>query len=269
MHILYKSESEIELMRKSALLVSATLAEVALELKPGMSLLEIDRLAEEYIISHNAIPSFKDYQGFPNAACISVNEAVVHGIPNDYKLKDGDIVSVDLGVILNGFHGDSAYTFAIGNVDADTLELMKDTKASLYKGIECAVAGRRIGDISFAIQQYTERERGYGVVRELVGHGLGRDLHEDPQIPNYGRRGKGRKLKEGLVICIEPMINLGGREISYLEDGWTVVTRDGSNSAHYEHVVYVKKGASEVLSDFAPIEGAEKANPELNDGYLD
>ncbi len=268
MSIFYKSGDEIELMRQSAQLVSATLAEVARMIKPGMSLLEIDRLAEDFIISHHAVPSFKNYQGFPNTACISVNEAVVHGIPSDYRLKDGDIVSVDLGVIRNEFHGDSAYTFAVGDVDEDTLRLLKDTKASLYKGIEAAVAGKRIGDISFAIQQYTERERGYGVVRELVGHGLGRELHEAPQIPNYGRRGKGHKLKEGLVICIEPMINLGSKEVSYLEDGWTVVTRDGSNSAHYEHVVYVKKGGAEILSDFAPIEEAERANPALNDSYL-
>lgn len=268
MSIFYKSTDEIALMRKSARLVSSTLAEVASFLRPGLTLLEIDKLAEDYIRSHDAIPSFKNYQGFPNSACISVNEAVVHGIPSDYALKDGDIVSVDLGVILNEFHGDSAYTFAIGNVDNKILELLQVTKTSLYKGIERTVVGNRTGDISFAIQQYTEKERGYGVVRELVGHGLGRDLHEDPQVPNYGKRGRGRKLKEGLVICIEPMINLGGKEVAYLEDGWTVVTKDGSVSAHYEHVVLAKKGAAEILSDFEPIEKSEKANPELNDSYL-
>ncbi len=267
MSIYYKSADEIELMRKSARLVSQTLAEVASSLKPGMTLLEIDRLAERFIRSHGAIPSFKNYHGFPNAACISVNEAVVHGIPSDYPLKDGDIVSVDLGVILNDFHGDSAYTFAIGDVNRNVLSLLRDTKDALYKGIEQAVVGNRIGDISFAIQQHTEKERGYGIVRELVGHGLGRSLHEDPQVPNYGKRGKGRKLKEGLVICIEPMINLGGKEVAHKEDGWTVVTRDGSVSAHYEHVVLVKKGTAEVLSDFGGIEEAEKANAALNSHY--
>lgn len=256
------------MMRRSAQLVSRTLAEVAAFLKPGLTLLEIDQLAEDFIRSHHGIPSFKNYQGFPNAACISVNEAVVHGIPGDYALQSGDIVSVDLGAILEGYHGDSAYTFAIGEVDEKVLTLLRVTKAALYKGIEQAVAGNRIGDIAYAVQQHTEGEHGYGVVRELVGHGLGQDLHEDPQIPNYGRRGKGRKLKEGLVICIEPMVNLGGKEVAYLDDGWTVVTKDGSVSAHYEHVVRVRKGTPEVLSDFSGIEQAEKANTALNDSYL-
>ena len=255
-------------MRRSAQLVSQTLAEVAAFLKPGLTLLEIDQLAEDFIRSHQAVPSFKNYQGFPKSACISVNEAVVHGIPGDYALQSGDIVSVDLGAILDGYHGDSAYTFAIGAVDEKVLALLRITKAALYKGIEQAVAGNRVGDIAYAVQQHTEAEHGYGVVRELVGHGLGTDLHEDPQIPNYGRRGKGRKLKEGLVICIEPMINLGGKEVAYLDDGWTVVTKDGSVSAHYEHVVHVRKGAAEVLSDFSIIEAAEKANTALNDSYL-
>jgi len=255
-------------MRESAKLVSATLAEVASFLKPGLTLLEVDSFAEEFIRKNNAVPSFKNYQGFPNTACLSVNDAVVHGIPDEYVLKDGDVISVDLGVILNGFHGDSAYTFAIGNVKEETLTLLKDTKKSLYIGIEKAVVGNRVGDIGYAIQQFTEKERKYGVVRELVGHGLGRELHEDPQIPNFGKHGKGKKLKKGLVICIEPMINQGGREVAFLDDGWTVVTRDHSVSAHYEHVVLVKKGKAEILSDFAPIEQAERANSALNDRYL-
>lgn len=268
MKINYKSQEEIELIRKSSLLVSDTLAEVAGFLKPGMTTLDIDKKAEEFIIAHGGIPSFKHYRGFPNAACISVNQAVVHGIPGNYILKSGDVVSVDLGVLMNGFHGDSAYTFALGEVSQQILDLMQVTKESLYLGIEMAVAGNRIGDISYAIQQYTENERGYGVVRELVGHGLGRELHEDPQVPNYGKRGRGPIMKEGLVICIEPMVNLGKKGVSYLDDGWTVVTRDGLPSAHYEHVVHVRKGEAEVLSSFVEIEKAEKANTELNSGYF-
>lgn len=255
-------------MRKSALLVSSTLAAVAGYLKPGLTTAELDRFIEAYMVDRGAVPSFKNYRGFPNAACISVNDAVVHGIPGDYVLKDGDVVSVDCGVILNGFHGDSAYTFAIGAVSPENLQLMKVTKAALYAGIGKAVAGNRIGDIAYAVQQMTEKAHGYGVVRDLVGHGLGRSLHEDPQVPNYGKRGHGQILKEGLVICIEPMINLGTREVNYEDDGWTVVTRDGSVSAHYEHVVLVKKGRADVLSSFEAVEEAEKANSSLNSGYL-
>lgn len=266
--IYYKTKEEVELMRQSALLVSSTLAEAAAYLKPGITTLELDQFIEKYMVDHGAIPSFKNYRGFPNAACISVNDAVVHGIPGNYKIKEGDVVSVDCGVILNGFHGDSAYTFAIGAVAAEALNLMKVTKASLYAGIEKAVAGNRIGDIAYSIQQMTEKACGYGVVRDLVGHGLGRSLHEDPQVPNYGKRGHGQLLKEGLVICIEPMINLGTREVNYKDDGWTVITRDGSMSAHYEHVVLVKNGKADVLSSFQPIEAAERANPSLNSEYL-
>lgn len=265
--IYYKTRDEVELMRKSALMVSETLAAVAGMIRPGVTTQALDEFIEKYMLDHGAVPSFKGYRGFPNAACISVNEAVVHGIPGGYALQDGDIVSVDCGVILNGFHGDSAYTFAVGAVSPEVLTLLRVTKASLYKGIEKAVAGNRIGDISHAIQQATEQEHGYGVVRDLVGHGLGRSLHEDPQIPNYGRRGHGPVLKEGLVICIEPMINLGGRDVSYEDDGWTVVTRDGKPSAHYEHVVLVAKGQADVLSSFEGIEAAEKANPALNAAY--
>lgn len=265
--IYYKTNEEIELMRKSALLVSSTLAEVAAWLKPGISTLQLDQFIENYIVGQGAIPSFKGYSGFPNAACISVNDAIVHGIPGPYILKDGDIVSVDCGVILNEFHGDSAYTFAIGDVRQEELDLMRNTKKSLMLGVEQAFAGNRIGDIAFAIQHFCEKEHGYGIVRELVGHGLGRDLHEDPQVPNYGRRGHGQVMKEGMVICIEPMINLGTRDVRYLEDGWTVVTRDGKPAAHYEHEVWVKKGKGELLSSFSEIERAEKANPRLNSAY--
>jgi len=263
----YKNKEEIELMRKSALLLSATLEAVAKALKPGMTTLEVDDLVEQFIREHGAVPSFKDYRGFPRSCCISVNDEVVHGIPNAYALKDGDIVSVDVGVYLNGFHADSAYTFAIGNVKKEVLDLMTATKAALYKGIEKAVAGNRIGDIAYAIQEHAEKERGYGVVRELVGHGLGRQLHEDPQVPNYGRRGSGPIMKEGLVIAIEPMVNLGTKEVAYMDDGWTVATRDEQPSVHYEHTVAVMKGKADVLSSFAGIEAAEQANPALNANY--
>ncbi len=268
MSISYKSEEEIELMRKSAQLVSATLAEVGSFLRPGLSLLEVDKFAEDFIRKNGAIPSFLDYEGFPNSACLSVNEAVVHGIPDEYKIQKGDVISVDLGVILNDFQGDSAYTFGIGELDNEVVNLLKDTKISLNKGVEQAIVGNRIGDIGYAIQQYAEKEKGYGIVRELVGHGLGRELHEAPQIPNYGKRGRGRKLKKGLVICIEPMINLGGKEVAFLDDGWTVVTSDSSISAHYEHIVSIDKGEAEVLSDFGVIEEAIRGNKELNKEFI-
>lgn len=263
----YKTKEEIELMRKSALAVSAALAEVAKALKPGMTTLQIDALAEQFIRDNGGTPSFKGYKGFAHACCISVNQAVVHGIPSDYIIKDGDIVSVDVGVFLNGYHGDSAYTFAIGNVPDKVLRLMTATKTALYKGVEKAIVGNRVGDISYAIQDFAEKERGYGVVRELVGHGLGKNLHEDPQVPNYGKRGSGPVMKEGLVIAIEPMINLRTRDVEFLEDGWTVVTRDNQPSVHYEHDVAVGKGKPDILSSFTDIEAAEKNNTELNAGY--
>jgi len=265
--IVYKSEEEIDRIRKSARLVSLTLAEIARHLKPGMTTREIDLLAEAYIREHGAIPSFKNYQGYPASCCVSVNDRVVHGIPDAYKLREGDIVSVDCGVLLDGFHGDSAYTFAIGRVDEAVLSLMAATKTALYRGIEQAIAGNRVGDIAFAIQQYTEKQRGYGVVRELVGHGVGRELHEEPQVPNYGKRGTGVVLREGLVIAIEPMINLGTRKIYYLDDGWTVVTQDHKPSAHYEHTIVVRKKKAEILSDFSIVEEAEQNNPALNTDY--
>lgn len=266
-----KSDSEIEILRKSALLVSATLSEVATFLKPGITTLAIDKIAEEYIRDNGGIPSFKGYgdkrNPFPYSLCISPNSAVVHGFPSNYELKDGDIVSIDCGVYMNGFHGDSAYTFAIGNVDGPILKLLQVTKESVFKGIEQAKEGNRVGDISYAIEQYTNGLHGYGIVRELVGHGVGRNLHEEPNVPNYGRRGEGKRLKSGMVLAIEPMINLGTRNIDQAADGWTIVTADGKVSAHFEHTTWVKKDAGEPLSDFNIIEKSVKANPELNSNY--
>ncbi len=259
----YKSEAEIELMRQSALLVSRTLAEVAAILKPGITTLSIDKLIDEIIRSSDAIPSFLNYHGYPFNSCISVNDVVVHGFPNKDELKEGDIISVDIGVIKNGYHGDHAYTFAIGDPGADVAKLIRVTKESLYKGIEKAVEGNRVGDISFAIQEYTEKKHGYGVVRELVGHGLGRSLHEDPQVPNYGKRGSGAKMREGLVLAIEPMINMGRKEVYTEDDGWTVRTVDHTPSVHFEHDVCVRKNKADILSDYSIIEKAEKENPHL------
>lgn len=265
----YKTKEEIELMRISSQLVSKTLAHVAAHIKPGISTLELDKIADDFIRENGATPSFKGYgtPPFPFACCISVNDAVVHGFPTNEPLKEGDIVSVDVGVLKNGFHGDSAYTFGIGNVAEEVRNLMTDTKASLYKGIEKAVHGNRIGDIAFAVQDHTERQKGYGVVRELVGHGLGRKLHEDPQVPNYGKRGTGAKLKEGMVLAIEPMINLGTKNVYHDKDGWTIRTEDGKASAHYEHNVCVQRGKADVLSSFEVIEAAEKSNPHLFSDY--
>lgn len=265
--VFIKTNEEIALIRESSLLVSATLSEVASFLKPGITTLQIDVLVEKFIRDHGAIPSFKGYGGFPFSACISVNDAVVHGFPNNRELRSGDIISVDVGVFKNGFHGDSAYTFAIGDVPKEVLKLLTVTRASLYKGIEKAVAGNRVGDIANAIQEYTEKQNGYGVVRELVGHGLGRSLHEDPQVPNFGKKGSGAKLKENTVIAIEPMINLGTKDVFYDTDGWTVRTRDGKPSAHYEHTVAVKKNKAEILSSFEGIIANEQKNPELFSDY--
>jgi len=263
----YKSPTEIEVMRESALLVGKAIAEVAKLIRPGITTAHLDKVADEFIRDHKATPSFKNFKGYPYASCLSVNDAVVHGFPNSTELKEGDIVSVDIGVYKNAFHGDSAYTLALGDPGEEVLRLMKVTKESLYKGIEKATAGNRIGDIGFAIQDYTEKQFKYGVVRELVGHGLGKNLHEDPQIPNFGRRGSGAKLKEGMVIAIEPMINLGVKEVWYDKDGWTVRTKDGKVSAHYEHNIFVKKGKADILSSFEEIETAEKNNQYLNGTY--
>ncbi len=251
--ILIKTEEEIELLRKSNHLVSKTLGEIATRIRQGISTLELDRFAEEYILDNGGIPGFKGYNNYPNTLCTSVNSEVVHGIPSSYELRDGDIISIDCGVILNGYYGDSAYTFSIGDIDKVTDKLLKVTKESLYKGIECAVDGRRLGDIGYAIQNHCE-SAGFSVVREMVGHGLGKNLHEPPEVPNYGRRGKGIMLRKGMVICIEPMINTGKKEIMQDKDGWTIRTTDKKPSAHYELAVAVNKDNADILSTFRYIE---------------
>jgi methionyl aminopeptidase len=254
--VYYKTQEEIELIRESCLLVCKALAQVGSMIRPGLSGDQIDRVAEELIRDHGAVPAFKGYNGFPSTLCVSVNEQVVHGIPTrEMVFQDGDIVSVDCGVFMNGFHGDAAYTFPLGNVAEEVMELCRVTNTSLYKAIDQAIAGNRLGDVSYAVQQYVEREHRYGVVRELVGHGIGRKLHEAPEVPNYGRRGKGIKLQEGLVIAIEPMVNLGRKEVRTAKDGWTVFSRDRKPSAHYEHTVAIQKGApADILSDHSLIE---------------
>ena len=263
----YKNEQEIELMRESAMLVSTSLSEVAKILKPGITTISIDIFIGEFLGDHKAVPSFLNFHGYPFNSCVSVNDVVVHGFPGKYQLKEGDIVSIDVGAYKNGFHGDHAYTFMIGKPADEVIQLVKVTKQSLYKGIEKAIAGNRIGDISYAIQEHTEKKYGYGVVRELVGHGLGRSMHEDPQVPNYGKRGSGPVMKEGLVLAIEPMINLGKKEVYTDLDGWTVRTRDGKPSVHFEHDVCVKKGQADVLSNYAPIEENERKNINLFSDY--
>src|SRR5688572_11335023 len=265
--ISYKTPAEVELIRQSCLLVGDTIAELAKIIKPGISTIQLNNTAEQFILDNGAIPSFKNFKGFPYTCCISVNDAVVHGFPTNDVLKEGDIISVDVGALKNGYHGDSAYTFALNGISDEVKQLMKITKESLYKGIEKAVVGNRVGDIAFAIQEYTERMHGYGVVRELVGHGIGRDLHEEPQIPNYGKRGSGAKLKEGLVIAIEPMINMGKKDVINDTDGWTIRTKDRKPSAHYEHTVCIRRGTADILSSFTSIENAEKANENLFSMY--
>ena len=251
--IYYKTEEQIELVRKSSLLVAKTHAEIAGLIKPGITTLALDKIAEEFIRDNGGAPAFKGYGGFPNTLCMSPNDQVVHGIPNDRVLEDGEILSVDCGVVMKGYYGDSAFTYEVGNVDVQKKELLRVTKESLYKGIEQAVEGNRIGDISHAVQQHAE-SFGYGVVRELVGHGLGANLHESPEVPNYGRRGSGVVLKEGLVIAIEPMINMGVKSIMQHNDGWTITTLDNKPSAHFEHTIVVRKGKAEILSSFEEIE---------------
>ncbi|MCU0370042.1 MAG: type I methionyl aminopeptidase [Bacteroidales bacterium] len=251
--IYFKSKEEIELIRESSLLVGKTLAEVARVIGPGVKTISLDKLAEDFIRSNGGIPGFKGYNGFPYTLCISVNEQVVHGFPGERELQDGDIVSVDCGVLMNGFYGDSAYTFPVGEVRPEVLQLMKRTKESLYHGIEMATEGKRVGDIGFAVQNYVE-EFGYSVVRDLVGHGVGKNLHEKPEIPNYGKRGTGVKLSEGMVIAIEPMINLGVKNVIQESDGWTIRTADRMPSAHYEHTVAVGQGEADILSTFHYIE---------------
>ncbi len=248
-----KTAEEVELIRKSSLLVGKTLAAVAEHIQPGVSTLELDAVAEAFIRDHGAEPGFKGYGGFPNSLCTSVNEAVVHGIPNDQPLREGDVVSVDCGVLMNGFYGDSAYTFAVGEIAPEVQRLLDVTKECLDLAIEQAVVGKRIGDIGWACQTHAERN-GYGVVRELVGHGLGKELHEAPEVPNFGRRGNGPRLMDGMVLAIEPMINLGRREVVQESDGWTIVTADRKVSAHFEHDIVVRSGKAEVLSSFEAIE---------------
>jgi len=251
--VYFKTTEEIELMRENAVLVSKTLAEVGKYIDEGVTTAILDKIAEEYIRDNGAVPGFKDYNGYPATLCVSINEQVVHGIPSEIVLKDGDIVSIDCGTIKNGFYGDSAFTFEVGNVNEETKKLLRVTKESLYIGIEKSKVGNRVGDISSAIQDYVEKF-GYSVVRELVGHGLGKHLHEEPQIPNYGRRGTGMMLREGLVLCIEPMINLGKKNIYQEKDGWTIRTADRKPSAHFELTVAIRNDSTEVLSTFDYIE---------------
>ncbi|MQY80549.1 MAG: type I methionyl aminopeptidase [Bacteroidetes bacterium] len=247
--LLYKTKEEIELLRESNILVSKTLAEVARYVKQGITTLELDRIAEEFIRDHGAKPGFKGYNKFPNTLCTSVNSEVVHGIPSSYVLKEGDIVSIDCGVLLNGYYGDSAFTFSVGEINQEKKKLLEYTRNALYKGVEMAIVGNRLGDIGYAVQQHAENG-GFSVVREMVGHGLGKDLHEPPEVPNYGRRGKGILLKKGLVICIEPMINLGTKNIKQDKDGWTIRTMDEKPSAHFEFSVAVNNNKPDVLSTF-------------------
>ena len=249
----YKTEEEIDLIRDSSLLVAKTHAEIAGLIKPGVTTSALDKIAEEFIRDNGGKPAFKGYNGFPNTLCMSPNNQVVHGIPNNKILTDGEILSVDCGVLMNGYYGDSAYTYEVGEVDAETKKLLKVTKDSLLKGIEMASSGNRIGDISSAIQRHAE-SFGFSVVRELVGHGVGKNLHESPEVPNYGRGGNGIILNEGLVIAIEPMINMGKKGIMQHKDGWTITTIDNKPSAHFEHTIVVRKGKAEVLSSFKYIE---------------
>ena len=251
--ITLRTAEEVEILRENALLVSKTLAEVGKKVRPGVTTLELDRLAETFIRDHGAVPGFLGYNDFPNSLCLSVNDVVVHGIPSKYELKEGDILSVDCGTRYKGYYGDSAYTFAVGDVSEEAKQLLRVTKESLFKGIAQAVEGNRIGDISSAVQGHVEAF-GYGVVREMVGHGVGKDMHEKPDVPNYGKRGNGKRLREGMVLCIEPMINEGTQDVFLENDGWSLRTKDGKRSAHYELTVCIRKGAPEVLSTFEFIE---------------
>ncbi len=253
----YKSNEEIGLIKESADILGRAHGEIAKLIQPGISTNKLDKLAEEFIKDNGGVPSFKNYNGFPYTLCVSPNEQVVHGFPGDTELKDGDVLSIDCGVFYKGFHSDSAYTYAVGNVKEEVLKLLKVTKESLYKGIEKAVVGNRTGDIGFAIQHFVEGH-GYTVVRELVGHGVGESLHEGPEVPNYGKRGRGAKLKEGMVIAIEPMINLGKKDIVQENDGWTIRTKDRAASAHYEHTVAITNKGVEVLTTHKYIEEVYK-----------
>ncbi|MBT4780401.1 MAG: type I methionyl aminopeptidase [Polaribacter sp.] len=253
--IIVKTREEIEIMRESALVVSKTLGMLASEVKPGVTTLYLDKLAEDFIRAEGAIPGFLGLYDFPNTLCMSPNAQVVHGIPNKTPLKEGDIISIDCGALKNGFYGDHAYTFAVGEIADDVKKLLDVTKQSLYEGIRNFKAGNRVGDVGYAIQKYTE-DRGYGVVRELVGHGLGRTMHEDPEMPNYGKRGRGKKFTEGMVVAIEPMTNLGTHKIRQHSDGWTITTLDNKPSAHFEHDVAIVNGKPELLSTFKYVHDA-------------
>lgn len=262
--IYLKTEDEINLLRDANQLVGQTLAEVAKIVKPGVTTRMLDTLAEQFIRDHGAVPTFKGFPNpygspFPASLCTSVNGVVVHGVPNDEPLQEGDIVSVDCGALLEGFNGDSCYTFCVGEVSEEIKQLLRVTKESLYKAIDQAIVGRRIGDISYAVQSHCE-QYGYGVVKEFVGHGIGREMHEDPQVPNYGRQGIGKQLKNGLCIAIEPMITLGSPEIQLMEDRWSVITRDGKPAAHFEHTIAIHHGKAEILSSFEGIEEVERQN---------
>ncbi|MTI41490.1 type I methionyl aminopeptidase [Fulvivirga lutimaris] len=249
----YKSREQVELIKESAQILGKAHGEVAKHVKPGVKTQELDRIAEEFIRDNGGVPSFKNFNGFPASLCISLNENVVHGFPSEYELKEGDIISVDCGVLFKNYHSDSAYTYPVGKVDDEVMSLLKVTKESLYKGIEKAVYGNRIGDLANAIQSHVE-QYGYTIVRELVGHGIGTDLHEAPEVPNYGKSGKGPKLNDGLVIAIEPMVNLGTRNVVQEADGWTIRTADRRPSAHFEHTVAIFKEGTEVLTTHKYIE---------------
>jgi methionyl aminopeptidase len=251
--IFYKTKDEIDLIKKSALVLGKAHGEVAKLIKPGVKTKDLDKIAEEYIKDNNGYPSFKGYNNFPASLCISINDEVVHGIPGNYELKDGDVVSIDCGVCLNGFHSDSAYTYAVNTNSEEVKRLLQITKDSLYVGISQVKVGNRIGDVSYAIQDYVEKNK-FSVIRELVGHGLGKNLHEEPQVPNFGKRGRGIVLKDGLVIAIEPMVNMGKRNITQANDGWTIRTADKKPSAHFEHTVAIVDGKCEILTTFEYIE---------------
>lgn len=263
MAIKIKTPEEIEFIRGSCVVLSSALAEVIKQVKPGVTGIALNKIAEEFIGDHGGHPSFKGYHGFPAALCISLNDDVVHGIPTNREFKDGDIISLDGGVFMNGYHGDMAYTVGIGNVKPEVVKLMEVTKQSLFLGIAMAYAGKRTGDIGFAVQDFCERQNPYKCVRELVGHGLGKTLHEDPQVPNYGRKGDGTKLPENCVIAIEPMVNLGKKDVYTKSDNWTIATQDGLASAHFEHTVLVKPNQAVILTSFTAIEQAVAQNSEL------
>lgn len=263
--IYYKTEEEIELLRENGALVAKVLAHCASRLKPGMTGLQLDKEAEELIRDHGAEPGFLGMYDYPNTIQVSLNSAVVHGIPTDKPFEDGDIISIDCGTLKHGYYGDSAHTFALGEVGEEAIRLLSVTKTSLEMGVEAFKIGRRIGDVSYLIQNYVERQNGYRCVRELVGHGLGRSLHEAPEVPNFGKKGKGPKIQEGLVVAVEPMVNMGRKEVYQAEDGWTILTKDGKPSAHFEYMIAVKSDGVDILSDHTAVVDAIKNNSELQD----